>query len=150
MGSMKGTIGIIIGGVIGLIVLFNVTPTIFGSFGQLFNLTNAGCTVSGERFTAVNTSREWDGTTTALTGGTGSTCVATGVTDAALVYSPQGKLITASAADTLPGEWSEPLPILNEQMALNKLVITVLPIVAVVGIFGALAVWHRRSQPGMG
>ena len=145
--NMESGIGRAVVGAIILIVVATVLPTIFGAFSDTYQLTEAGCVVSGERFINVSSDQDWtsSGTVTAVTqkaGATTCTTVARGT-----VYTPDGRAITGGKP-IASSEWVETLSILEENSGINKLIITALPILAIVGVLGILMVWWRGRGNG--
>lgn len=141
---MQGAIAVIVLGAIGLVVFAAVSPTLFGSFGDTYQQTQAACVYQGERFTAVNTEQDWSGTAISVTAGTDGACSATG-TDGN-VYTPHGVAIPLATNALTGGEWQEALAIMTEQGGINRLVITILPLLTVVGAIALLYNWHKGRQ----
>ena len=144
---MQGSIAIIVLGAIGLVVFAAVSPTLFGSFGDTYQQTQAACVYQGERFTAVNTAADWSGTDITVSKTSGAdTCTATG--SDATVYTPHGVSIPLASNLLTGGEWEAALLIMTEQQGINRLVITILPLLTVVGAIGLLYNWHKGRQMG--
>ena len=171
---MQAGIAIIVLGAIGLVVFAAVSPTLFGSFGDTFQQTQAACVRNGERFTAVNTAEDWtgtdhalskDATTTACDGvtkkGVAAGSAGTSRTGATLTYyTPHGQTVsvagvTSTAAAATPDDTAAPLPggtwepalmIMTEQGGINRLVITILPLLTVIGAIALLYSWHKSRQ----
>ena len=149
---MQGTIAIIVLGAIGLVIFAAVSPTLFGSFGDTYQQTQAACLYQGERFTAVNTEPDWTGTDRALSNNNGLCGGITETGAAQTFYTPDGVTVTVAAgtADTAgalaEGEWGEALAIMTEQGGINRLVITILPLLTVIGAIALLYNWHRTRQ----
>ena len=143
---MQTAIGVIVLGAIGLIVFAAVSPTLFGSFGNTYQQTQAACVLNGERFTAVNSEKDWSGTDYPLTA-EGTNCDTT-LTSATTVYTPSGA--QAAAAETsgniTSGNWEAALAIMSKQSGINRLVITILPLLTVIGAVGLLYSWHKNRQ----
>ena len=143
--SMESGIGKAVVGAIILIVVATVLPTIFGAFSDTYQLTEAGCVISGERFINVSSDQDWasSGTVTAVTKGatTGDKSVCS-ISGSGTVYTPDGSSITAATAVS-GSEWVETLSILEENSGINRLIITALPILSIVGVLGLLMVWWR-------
>ena len=145
---MQGTIAIIVLGAIGLVIFAAVSPTLFGSFGDTYQQTQAACVYQGERFTAVNSEQDWSGTASALSQGASGVCTITADTSARTVYTPDGVSIglAASVTSVTGAEWEEALEIMTEQGGINRLVITILPLLTVIGAIALLYNWHRTRQ----
>ena len=146
---MSYGIGIAVAGAIILIVVATVLPTIFGAFGNLFLQTEDACVVGSERFQSVNAAKDWSGTTTpVLQDGTTTNCKAGVLT---VGYLPSGRPFTGTAGVILGGDWETSLEIIDENSGINKLIITALPILAIVGVFVLIMGWYRgRSKSMMG
>ena len=142
---MQAGIAIIVLGAIGLIIFAAVTPTLFGSFADTFQQTQAACVYKGERFTSVNSMAKWSGKSTTVTNSGGTTCTVTGATE--IVYTPHGVALTVTS-NALPSDaaWEEALMIMTEQGGINRLVITILPLLTIIGAIGLLYSWHRGRQ----
>ena len=164
---MQAGIAIIVLGAIGLVVFAAVSPTLFGSFGDTYQQTQAACVYQGERFTAVNTAEDWTGTDHGLSNASGN---CGGVTanrgadtdtgDSITYYTPHGTALVvagltgaasgdaaASVPTNLPSAtWEAALMIMTEQGGINRLVITILPLLTVIGAIALLYSWHKSRQ----
>ncbi len=146
--SMNSGIGMAVVGAIVLIVLATILPTIFGAFGQTHLLTQAACEYNGERFAYVNSAKDWSGTDTAAEQTSGATTCTAGTGDA-VVYLPSGASITPATGVIANSTWMEPLSIVEENSGINKLIITALPVLAIIGVFGLLLTWYRGGSRHM-
>ena len=149
---MQAGIAIIVLGAIGLVVFAAVSPTLFGSFGDTFQQTQAACVYNGERFTAVNTAEDWTGDDLTVSAGTSGACDAASASASTAYYTPHGASITSTTtAGTLLSEsgangWQPALMIMTEQGGINRLVITILPLLTVIGAIALLYSWHKSRQ----
>lgn len=152
--TMRSGIVVAVVGAIVLVVMFAVLPTIFGAMGQTFQLTQDACVYSNERFTSIiakgshtTADAAWNASSASpipITAGTAGAC--SGTAAAAAHYTPQGQQFTLATADTFPTsqfKWEATLPIVAENRGINRLIITALPILAVVGIFIPVMAWWR-------
>ena len=167
---MQSAIAVIVIGAIGLIVFAAVSPTLFGSFGDTYQQTQAACVYQGERFTGVNTAKDWAGTSYTLSA-SGSNCGgvqknrlaadASGSAAAIVYYTPDGVALSVAgdkagsngaSATTVdanlpaPAAWSQPLTIMSKQSGINRLIITILPLLTVIGAVALLYGWHKNRQ----
>ena len=145
---MQGTIAVIVLGAIGLVIFAAVSPTLFGSFGDTYQQTQATCVYQGERFTAVNSEQDWEGTASALSAGASGVCAIAADASARTVYTPDGVGIplAASVTSITGAEWGEALAIMTEQGGINRLVITILPLLTVIGAIALLYNWRGHLR----
>ena len=142
---MQAGIAIIVLGAIGLVVFAAVSPTLFGSFGDTYQQTQAACVYQGERFTAVNTAEDWTGDDHTLKGASGN---CSGGPGSGTVYTPHGVAIANGSTSDLHtnADWEAALMIMTEQGGINRLVITILPLLTVIGAIALLYSWHKSRQ----
>lgn len=149
---MSFGIGVAVAGAIILIVFATVLPTIFLAFGNLYLQTEDACVVGAERFKSVNSVKDWSGTDTTVTQ-IGSTDECLGGTATGTRYLPSGRAVKVNASpfDIEGGKWETSLAIVDENSGINKLIITALPILAIVGVFALIFTWYRgRGRSMMG
>ncbi|MCE2464307.1 MAG: hypothetical protein J4F46_10475, partial [Dehalococcoidia bacterium] len=101
----------------------------------------------GDRFTYVNTEKDWSGTDIAVSSGSGTACAAT--TTATTVYTPQGSSVSVASNAITDGTWTAQLEIIEKNSGINKLLISALPIISVVGVFGVVFMWYRGRHGSM-